>query len=461
MIQNINSNAVQNDKIWHYYGRIKKNMIKYIIFLLAIGGVAMPSLSHSIIVNVGESYIETYLKNLGLERAEEERGKELKYWVDKLLSEKKLSIDNFEEFLFEELFWGKRKTIRIYKISQTKNYRKPDDWEESLKDNYNIESINFCNILGMLPDGEKTRKIVAVQSEENIKGELDKIRLLFAYGIQINGEKGYVNSIAYIPVEINFKEKIMILKAWTRQNIAQEQDRADDLLTHTCNLMKIEFLVETEDFNTEHKRTLFLMSKNLIDEAYSHVPTYNQIYNIKETVEEFIEKILGNLQLRNVNVVGDKHKLEKGVMNFEGEIRNVIEGLTISDYFYRRNFDEIWNMGLEAVVARIKFNDAESVLTSLRGENTSTPIFCTKTFMSLKNRMEETEKTETLWITMKRKRGNLNLKFDASESQYLEILIKYGIRFNEADMISTLKIYDKYAKRLDKKIAEQSKSAIG
>ena len=163
---------MQNDKIWYYYGRIKKNMIKYIIFLLAIGGVAMPSLSHSIIVNVGESYIETYLKNLGLERAEEDRGKELKYWVDKLLSEKKLSIDNFEEFLFEELFWGKRKTIRIYKISQTKKYRKPDDWEESLKDNYNIESINFCNILGMLPDGEKMRKIVAVQSEENINRDV-------------------------------------------------------------------------------------------------------------------------------------------------------------------------------------------------------------------------------------------------------------------------------------------------
>ena len=75
--------------------------------------------------------------------------------------------------------------------------------------------------------------------------------------------------------------------------------------------------------------------------------------------------------------------------------------------------------------------------------------------------MEEAEKTETLWITMKRKKGNLNLKFDASESQYLEVLIKYGIRFNEADMISALKIYDKYAEKLNRKITEQSKSAIG
>lgn len=81
--------------------------------------------------------------------------------------------------------------------------------------------------------------------------------------------------------------------------------------------------------------------------------------------------------------------------------------------------------------------------------------------MALKNRMEEAEKTETLWITMQREKGNLNLKFDASESQYLEILIKYGIRFNETDMISALKIYDKYAKRLSEKIAEQGKRATG
>lgn len=437
------------DKILHYR------------FLLAIGGVNMPSLSQSIVVNVGEQYIETYLRGLGFQRTEEERGKELKYWVDGLLKEKKINIDDFEEFLFQELFWGKRKNVRIYKIGQIRNYRQPDDWENALMNNYNMDSIDFCNILGMIPDEEEGRKIVAVRSEENIKGELDKIRLLFACSIQTNGERGYVDSIAYIPVEIDFKEKIMILKAWTRQNIAQEEFKANNLLTHIQRLMKIEFNIVTEDFVTEHKRTLFLMSKSLINEAYAHVPTYTQIYNINGTVDEFVEKVLSGLPLRNKKMIGNKYILEEGVMDFEGEIRNVIEGLAISDYFYQRNFDEIWDMGLEAVVARIKFNDTERVLTSLSGENTATPIFCTKTFMSLKNRMEEAEKTETLWITMKRKKGNLNLKFDASESQYLEVLVKYGIRFNEADMISALKIYDKYAEKLNKKITEQSKSAIG
>lgn len=65
----------------------------------------MPSLSQSIVVNVGAQYIETYLKSLGFQRTDEERGKEIKYWVDDLLKEKKIVIDDFEDFLFKELFW--------------------------------------------------------------------------------------------------------------------------------------------------------------------------------------------------------------------------------------------------------------------------------------------------------------------------------------------------------------------
>lgn len=81
--------------------------------------------------------------------------------------------------------------------------------------------------------------------------------------------------------------------------------------------------------------------------------------------------------------------------------------------------------------------------------------------MSLKNRMEESGEIETLWITMDRKKGNLNLKFDASNTEYLEILIKYGIRFNEADMNAALEIYEKYETKLNQQIAGHSKIAIG
>ena len=422
----------------------------------------MPSISQSIITNVDDKYIETYLKKKGFARSEEERGQELKYWVDNLLSTGKLNVEDLETFLFDELFWGKRKNIHVYRLDAIMNYKYPGDWEPLLKEKYNAENMDFSNILCTVPNREETRKISAVYSEENVKGELVKLRILFACYIQLNGENGYKDSVAYIPVELDFLKKVMIIKAWVRQQIALDEYKAENLMIHIKNILGFEFKVKTKNYFLEHKKVLFLMSKNLISEAYSRIPTYNEIWKMDGVVKKFIDELLSGLALRNVET-DEKgiHTLNVGVMDFEAEIRNVIEALTISDYFYDRSFDEIWKMGLEAVVARIKFNDKEQVLTSLSGENTSAPIFCTKTFMSLKNRMEEAERIETLWITMNRKKGNLNLKFDATNMEYLGILIKYGIRFNEADMNSALDLYEKYESELNQKIADDSKIAIG
>ena len=422
----------------------------------------MPSISQSIIVNVEASYIEQYLNKKGLVRSTEELGQELKYWIDNLLSAGKINIVDFEQFLFNELFWGKRKTIHIYKLDKVKEYKYPEDWENALNEHYNIHSINYCNILKMIPNTTEPRKIVSVQSEENQKGELIRIRLLFACFIQLNGERGYKDSVAYIPVELDFERKIMIIKAWTRQHIAHEEHKAENLLDHIKKLMCIEFKVEIKNFMSRHTTVLFLMSINLIDEAYSQVPAYNQIDYLVENIKDFEIEIVNTLPLKNINGDGKgNYFLDKGVMNFEAEIRNTLECLAISDYFYDKNFDEIWNLGLEAVVARVKFNDEEKVLTSLSGENTSAPIFCTKTFMALKNRMEETKQIEILWVTMERKRGNLNLKFDASNTEYLEMLIRYGIRFNERDMNSALEIYEKYEEKLNQQITRRCEIAVG
>ena len=294
----------------------------------------MPSISKSIIVNVEAKYIEQYLNKKGFIRSEEEAGQELKYWIDNLLSAGKINIEDFEEFLFEELFWGKRKTIHIYKLDKVKGYKYPEDWENALNEYYNINSINFCDILGRIPNTTEPRKIVAVQSEENQKGELTRIRLLFACFIQLNGERGYKDSVAYIPVELYFERKIMLVKAWTRQHIAHEEHKAENLLIHIKKLMCIEFKVEVKNFMSKHKKALFLMSKNLIDEAYSHVPAYNKIDYLVKDIKDFEIEIVNALPLKNVNGDGNgNYLLDKGVMNFEAEIRNALECLAISDYF--------------------------------------------------------------------------------------------------------------------------------
>lgn len=422
----------------------------------------MPTLSQSIIVNVEANYIETYLKKKGFARTEEEQGQALKYWVDNLLDEGKINIPEFEDFLFDELFWGKRKTIRIYKLDKIKDYKYPVDWEVPLEQLYGIDSINFCNIMGNIVNTDERRKIVAVRSEENSRGELKRIQLLFSEYIEIAKAGSYMSSSAYIPVEIDFERKIMVIKAWNRQHIAHDDEKVENLMTHIKRLMEIEFGVSFQNYLTEHKKVLFCMSKKLIYEAYSHVPTYNQIDDLEEIIKRFVNDTLGGLSLQHVLVdENGNNQLEDGVMKYEAEIRNVIEALSISDYFHEKEFDEIWKMGLEAVVARVKFNDEERVLTSLSGEDTAVPIFCTKTFMTLKQRMEDSEKIETLWITMDRKKGNLNLKYDAMNQEYLEILIRYGIRFNETDMNSALDMYTKYEERLSEQVTEHRQIAIG
>ena len=90
-----------------------------------LGGERMPSLSQSIITNIEASYIETYLKKKGFSRTEGERGQDLKYWADSLLKEERINVEEFEEFLFSELFWGKRKTIQVYKLDNIKNSNFP------------------------------------------------------------------------------------------------------------------------------------------------------------------------------------------------------------------------------------------------------------------------------------------------------------------------------------------------
>ena len=435
-------------------------------YMSIYGGEPMPSLSESIVDNVGESYISTYLKGKGHTQPDEKKGQALRYWVDDLFKEQKIDIDDFESFLFDELFFGKRKTIRVYRLEKTKNYKFPVDWEIPLDEHYGLASIDFCNILNTIPNEKDTGKIAAVRSEENIREELVKIKLLFVFYIEINEDRNIKSTSAYIPVEINFQTKTMLIKAWTRQHVDYDPYKAGKLIQHVKNLLEIEFKVSTKYYGIAHKKVLFNMSRSLIYEAYSNVPAYNKIENMNDSIKNFIKETYEKLSLWNTEEDdGGEQFLPKEVLDYEGELKNVLESLAISDHFFNRSYDEIWEMGLEAVISRIKFNDKEKVLASLKAEDTETPIFCTKTFMSLKTRMQETERIESLWIAMDREKGqkgHLNVRFDASDQEYLGLLItNYSIRFNESDMNIILRIYDKYEAKSNKRDTGKGKMAVG
>lgn len=69
----------------------------------------MLTLSRKIVVNVEDKYIETYLKKNGHVRTEEQKAKRVEYWVNDLIEQNELNVQEFEKFLYEELFFRKEK----------------------------------------------------------------------------------------------------------------------------------------------------------------------------------------------------------------------------------------------------------------------------------------------------------------------------------------------------------------
>ena len=68
----------------------------------------MLTLSGMIVDNVGEEYINTYLRSKRYVKAEEQDGKSVEYRVNALIEQGELDLEDFEKFLLEELFYGKR-----------------------------------------------------------------------------------------------------------------------------------------------------------------------------------------------------------------------------------------------------------------------------------------------------------------------------------------------------------------
>ena len=102
-------------------------------------------------------------------------------------------------------------------------------------------------------------------------------------------------------------------------------------------------------------------------------------------------------------------------------------------------------MGVKTIVSKIKFKDLEHVLTILSSEASEAPIFCTKTFLSLKKSLEDAKLVERLWIEHDRSHGRLKLSYDATKDEYLEMRILSNIRFTERDLLTAKEIYDSYA----------------
>lgn len=419
----------------------------------------MLTLSGMIVANVGAEYINTYLNSKRYEKREEDEGKDIEYWVNDLIARGQLDIDDFENFLFDELSYGKRKSIRVYKIDNAYKLKDSENWINKLKDNYGLNSLEFKNIMTNIPSYKESERIAAISSEADFKGNVTKIRILLAAYAEIE-EKGRIHATgAYYPIDIDLKKKCMIVKAWNRQGL-RDGYKVEERLDHVASILSMSFEVKTKSFDGWHKKTLHNMSQGIIMKVYEKIPAFNQIGCLDEDIENFQQKVLTGLQLKNIERCENKICLKKNVFDFKDEVKKIFEKLCISDYFFDVPYEDIWNMGIDAIVSKIKFKDMEHVLTILSSEASEVPVFCTKTFLSLKKSLEDAKVVDRLWIEHNRVRGKLALSYDATKEQYLGMKILSNIRFTSEDLRIAEEIYNLYEQDSIRGIKENNQQHV-
>ena len=203
------------------------------------------------------------------------------------------------------------------------------------------------------------------------------------------------------------------------------------------------------------------MSQGLIMDIYEKIPAFNQIQRLKAYVESFQQDVLKNLPLKNKKEVGSNYSISKGVLDFEDELQKALEKLCVSDFFYDIPYEMVWEMeGIDTIISKIRFNDVEHILTSLSGEASEVPIFCTKTFMALKKSMEDAETVERLWIVKNRSRGKLSLSYDATKEEFLAIRILSNIRFKQKDLLAAEEIYNQYETGANTKLTTENQRIV-
>lgn len=319
--------------------------------------------------------------------------------------------------MFDELFWGKRKNIRIYKLDKEYKFKKIDTWINLLSEKYGINNLNFKKILDTHPTIDNMRKISAVTSQIDYKGNLNKLRILFVCLAETNTGETY----SYYPVEIDFKRKVLIIKGWNRHGL-MDGYKTEETMDQIYSLMELSFKVSTKKYMVRHKKVLYNMSQGLIMDIYKMIPAFNQISTVKKNIDDFQQDILEALPLKNKKSQNRSFFLPQGVFEFKEELIKVLEKLCVSDFFYDIPYESVWEMdGINTIISKIRFNDVEHILTSLSGEASEIPIFCTKTFMALKKSMEDAETVERLWIVKKRERGYLTLSMMQLKIIFLEL----------------------------------------
>lgn len=388
-------------------------------------------ISGALINNIGKKKIDAFLLENNCILGEEQKGKEIEYILEDFLESGALKQEELNRFLFQELFYGMHRTVNIYHLQSVRCAKYSNDWLEKLSSKYGIESLNFNRVLQTNPNRGDSEKIVAIETEVGEQDKVNKIKILFVKQIDLIKNGSISPTYSYIPIEVDFDKMILVIKARPRRRCYDEKHKPNMLMEHFCNDILNLMNTEIEEFEEKHKENLYRMSKGMVHEICERIPANKDIKKMDEGIKKFIEQVNGYLNLENM----EDGVFDVSVLNIEKEINKLLQHVVIADYFYDRDENKIFDLGIESILTYIRFNDKKNTTVRLMGENRSKHIFNSDSFMGLRNAIEDVETVEALGIAYKKIGVIIKLKYDATDGRFLRVLFYDEYDYNDFEKV--------------------------
>lgn len=394
--------------------------------------------------NIREKRIETFLKENGIERKDDEKDLKFEEWLSKILDEGRAKADLLNSGIWKELMYGHRRFMRVYELKAVRKIKHEEDWQDFLSA-YDCPGMNFNRIIQTkLQDGKKI-KVCGMHTEYDAD-KIKRVDILFVYNMEIffKTNNSYGTFYSYIPVTFDLEKKVMILKVWNKDDSMpgdSPKEQLDDVLERL--MKKLDF--ETKYITTDPQRVLYKMSRALFDEFFMHLPNHQEVKNKTQDLPAIINELLKGISLENAEIKNDLRTMNPEVMNVEDELYKLIQQVALYDYLKDNDIKDLLE-NTDRYISRIRFSDRDNLTASLTSETGIKCIFDAKTFMCVRNSLDLVEKIVSIVVsyTDNSGRGLLSVKYDAADRNFLNIHILRNGYYTEEDFEMIWGLYEQY-----------------
>lgn len=348
-------------------------------------------------------------------------------YVTELLATNKLSQDKLKEFLFNQILYGIHKDLFLYRFDDDKSYTN-EDIINILKENFNISDLNY-NELDIIVDLEN--KLGAVKVETNKEtARVEKVILIIVKKVnytkkELKRDYGknkmmdieyYENS--YFPVEIDFKEKMLIVKSSPKSHINKTQYKGLNLSAGVVKDMKKCFGLNFTSFQDKYQRALHTICSKLLEEVIKE-KCRNSIGQFSTLIDNTVIEFTNEFDALGINLETLKNTIKsKNVFDIRGNILNMIENVVISKILGEALKNK---EGVEGIASYIKFKDKTASKTVIKTLHRKQTLLDSQSYLDLRKTLNESKFVERVRIVWFNKKEELQLSYDCRKMMYMHI----------------------------------------